>query len=245
VGTKLNFNGQLLRIDRKSFGISVLSTLLGPIVGVDWIPQTGEYVVVSERTLTYTKSLSWVTPSGKVRYSAHAAAANCVTVNQKTGQVFVANTRGSVWEYTYSGSYKKIVNYGGSYSFTGIDCWEDQNVSVTTHTSRITVHIQLAFNRSPSASCFLALSFAPNPGLQFSPNHWLNLNPDPLFFLTMAGKLPYFTNGFAGRLSSVGNGVAYFVMPIFGVRVYVSAVAVNSAFPDGLDVGNVEVVDMW
>jgi len=235
--------GRLVRINRQTKSVYTLSSTIGAVYGVDWIPQTGEFVVACMRgTRQY---VSWVTSSGSLRYSFLLSYVNCVTVNQKTGQVFAATSQGRVNEYTYGGKYIRYRSYGTSYLFTGIDVWGDQNVSVSASTSRKTVQVYLKFARSPGMPYVVALSFAPRPGLPLTTNTWLNLNPDALFFLTLGGKLPYFTHRFAGKLSSSGYSGAYFVMPYSGARVYVSAAAINPAFPAGIDIGNVEVVNNW
>ena len=235
-------SGRLVRFSSRRKSIASLSSAIGSVYGVDWIPQTGEYVVACLRgTRQY---LSWVTATGSTRSSYPLTNVNCVTVNQKTGQVFAATTKGMVYEFTYSGSYVRRVSYGSNYLFSGIDVWEDQNVSTLVSVTQKQVQVALKFVQSPGRPFIVAISFASYPGLMLTANHWLNLNLDPLFFLTVGGGLPYFTSNFSGTLDGTGRAFAYFMMPVFGTPVYVCAAVVNPAFPIGLDISNVEVVDV-
>jgi len=238
--------GQLLRIDRTSKSIATLSTSIGSVYGVDWIPQTGEYVVACTRAVR--SYVSWVRSDGSIRTSSTSASnPDCVKADQRTGRVFVGGSSGDtgiVYEFTYSGTYVRGRSYGNG-RISSIDVWQHQNVSVATWNTPQRVLARLKFPRSPNRPYYVALSFACRPGFQFSTNNWANLTLDTLFLVTFGGNLPYFTSAFSGKLNNVGYANAGFVMPYSGSRVYVSAVAVNPVFVDNLDIGNVEVVDTW
>jgi hypothetical protein len=243
VGTiKDGSNGYLLRINRSTKSISTLRNL-GPVYGVDWIPQTGEFVAA--RAVGSTQYLTWVSSTGSIRRSIKLPAPNCVTVCQKTGRVFTATSRGRVYGYTYAGASLGYRYYGVNRTFTGIDCYQDENVTTTTYTTSKTVRVHLRFWDSPGRQYFVALSLSPRNGIRLSTDNWINVRPDTLFFMTVGGGLHYFTSRFVGTLSSSGYGYAYFVMPYTGTPIYVTAVAVNPTKPDGLDVGNTAVVDSW
>ena len=128
--------------------------------------------------------------------------------------------------------------------FTGIDVWDDQNVSTIAsgeHGSKATVVIR--FSSSRNKPYLVALSLSQRPGIAFSSSNVLNMNLDNLFLLTAGGNLPYWTYRFAGTTSSTsGLAYAYFTIPWHlspGTCLYVGAAAINAAAPDNLDVSNV------
>lgn len=236
--------GYLLRVNRLTKAVSVFSTLTGAgIYGVDWVPQTGEYVAARVSGSRYY--MTWVTSSGSMRLNYGSANSfNCVTVDQKNARVFGGCANGLIYEWTHTGSYRRSIATGMG-NISGIDIWQDQNVTVQTLTNRL-ARVQLKFWDSPGRSYYVGLATHSVPGINLGAPGWVNLKPDPLLFLTVGGGAVNFTYRFTGVLSSSGYATSiYFVLPYTPVRVYVSAVAVNPSKPGGLDVGNVEVVDAW
>ena len=68
----------------------------------------------------------------------------------------------------------------------------------------------------------------------------INLAPDALFARSLGG-VPGMTTGFSGTLDATGRARGTITLPAGfrpGVRLFVSAVAVNSALLGGLDSGN-------
>ncbi|MBN2490489.1 MAG: hypothetical protein JXQ29_06540 [Planctomycetes bacterium] len=232
----------LLRVHRQTGGALVLCTLPSGVCGVDWVPQTGEYVVARGNRISFLRS------DGTERYYLAASRTfNCVTADHKTGDVFAGTIDGHVYWWTYSGSYVgwNLVRSGANIS--GIDVWDDQNVSMALYGSGSTTYARatLRFNDSPGRTYYAAVALSPTSGVNLGAAGWVNLRPDGLFYLTAAGGCPYFTQGFSGVLDSSGTAYARFKMPYNVTRVYVSAVAVNVAKPGNMDVGNVEVVSNW
>ncbi|MBN2490415.1 MAG: hypothetical protein JXQ29_06160, partial [Planctomycetes bacterium] len=242
VGTFGSSSPRLFRVDRQTGSVYVLATLNSGAYGVDWIPQTGEYVVAMNGRVSFLRS------DGTERaFYVTSKLFNCVTADHKTGRVFAGTNAGYVYYWTYSGTYQgnQLVRSGANIS--GIDVWDDQNVSMMLYGSGSTTYARatLKFSDSPSRSYYVALSLAPFSGINLGAPGWVNLQPDGLFFLTAAGGCPYFTSTFSGVLSSSGLAYARFVLPYGVSRVYLSAVAVNPAKPGSIDVGNVEVIQAW
>jgi len=241
-------NGSLIKVSRwTSLPVVIYrSTTPSGISGVAYMPQTGEYAVV--RSLGTIQELAIISPTGTVRATREIENANAVTVNHKTGRMYVATSTGSVVELSGSASVLASRNFG-SHGFTGIDIWGDQNVSLSTSGDRGSqARIYMCFPRSKNMPYAVALSQGQRPGIAFSPENVLNIQLDTVFFLTAAGRMPLWTSGFTGKTDKVtGNAYATFTVP-FSIStydtLYVGAVAVNAAFPDGLDVGNVECVQV-
>jgi len=84
------------------------------------------------------------------------------------------------------------------------------------------------------------MSLSLRPGIALGDGRVLNLAVDPLFVLSLGG-IPGLTTGFSGALDATGAAAGTIALPPGfppGVRVHVSAVAVNQALPAGLDMGN-------
>lgn len=235
--------GYLLRVDRATGAYMVLAKINGGIYGVDWIAQTGEYVVAYHGATTkgYT---AWYSSSGTLRYQVATPYVYCVNVDNPSGRVFVGTSQGTILEYSYAGSFRTSRSYGSGIAISGIDVWQDQAVTACTEANHV-VRLGLEFPRSPGKSYYVALSMSPHAGIRLGQGQWINIQPDALFFLTFLGQAPYFTYQFVGTLSASGSGVAIFKMPVLPARIYATAVAINPALPNNLDIGNVEVVDTW
>jgi len=250
VGTRTH--GRLLRVDwyEKKFTTLYSAPSASDVLGVDFMPQTGEYAVV--RTRNTIQELVIITAGGSVRASREIPDALAVTANHKTGRIFVA-TGQTIVELTGDAKIMTSRDYGVAgmnRRFTGIDVWGDRNVSLSSSgfpPGIVTAHLRFPLSRG--VNYVAALSFGQRPGIAFGPDNVLNLAMDSLFLYTAAGALPYFTTGFAGvTSSSSGGATARFAIPHgipVGTCMYVGAAAVNPAFPGGLDVGNVMCYKKW
>lgn len=218
----------------------------------------GEFAVLVASTSTpKLSSLVLARRNGTFAKSIRIENASRLTVNQKTGDVFVATHDGFIFQYQKNGDFVTFRTFT-TYDFTGIDIWFDQAVSVETdglwgHTCDVT----LAFPKSPNCTYYVALSMNIRPGITFPVgNETLNLSVDNLFMLTCwampNGGLPYFTWDFFGKLDGLGSPVSTNPGPKFQIpyppkgigdpTIFVSAVAVNASCPNGLDLGNTEVI---
>jgi len=243
-------NGGLLRVDRVTGDVTTIHSRPGVgISGVDFLPRTGDFAVI--RDGYPSKEIAVIDRTGTVLHSLTGLSLGCLTVNHRTGRIFAAGLK-TVHEFS---SDLNIVNtrtypIGGSLAqFYYLDIWDDRNVSVTASGEPATrAQVDLCFFQSRSQPYVVALSLSQRPGIAFGPDNVLNLAPDLLFLITAGGALPWWTEGFAGTLSSdQGTAIASFTIPIGlppGTCIHVGAVAVNPAFPDGLDVGNVACVQV-
>jgi len=229
---------------------------------VAYMPRTDEFAVVQQRLVISTlppyqwnlyHELLIITRKGSVRVTREIPGGSvvmAVTVNQKTGRIYLATVGGWIWELDSDANIVTSRSYGyTNLSFQGIQIWGDRNVSVTASGEPATkAQVNLCFDRSKNKPCIVALSLGQRPGIVFGSGNVLNLAPDSLFLLTAGGALPWWTEGFAGTLSGdLGTATASFTIPIGltpGTCFHVGAVAVNPALPDGLDVGNVECIQV-
>ena len=243
VGTS---SGLLLLVDRHTAAISTLATGLGAIYDVEFMDQTGEFAVVRETGLAVVRR------TGSVRYIRSIPYGNAVAVNHKSGRIFVATyLNHQIVELTSSLSIVRSYAYNtpSGLQFTGIDVWDDQNVSTISsgeHGSKATVTLHFPTSRGKPYA--VALSLGQRPGIAFGSGNVLNMTLDNLFLITAGGNLPYWTYNFAGTTSSSsGMAFAYFTVPWHmspGTCIYVGAAAVNPAAPGYLDVGNVVPIQL-
>jgi hypothetical protein len=101
-------------------------------------------------------------------------------------------------------------------------------------------NLSFAFPGSPGAQYVAALSLRLRPGFALPDGRIVHLAADPLFFLSLGG-IPGITTGFAGTLDPSGRASGAITLPAgfpVGVRIFVSAFAVNPARPSGLDTAN-------
>jgi len=243
VGTS---KGLLLRVDRKTAYISTIRSGLGAVYDVEFMDQTGEFAVIQNTGLSIIRS------TGSIRYSCRISYANAVTVNNRTGAIFVATyLNRQIVELTPSASIVRTRAYNtpSNLQFTGIDIWADRTVHAFTSGERgARVDVILRFPASPDKPYAVALSMKQRPGIAFGAKNVLNLTLDPVFLLTAAGGLPYWTTGFSGTTYS-GSGLAFagFTIPWglpAGSCIYVGAAAINSSAPNNLDVGNVVAIQV-
>jgi hypothetical protein len=103
--------------------------------------------------------------------------------------------------------------------------------------------IRFAFPSSPGAAYLAVMSTGLRPGLPLPDSSGRVINLDftsPLFGLSLGG-IPGITTGFTGTLSPSGTASGTIAIPPgfpSGLRLFVSAVAVNGAFPSGLETAN-------
>jgi hypothetical protein len=243
VGTS---NGLLLKVDRVTAAISTMASGLGAIYDAEFMDQTGEFAVIREAGLAIVRR------SGSVHYSRSISYANAVAVDHKSGRIYVATyLNHQILELTSTATIvrNRIYSTPVDLQFTGIDVWDDQNVSTIAHGDRGSkVTIVLRFETSRGRPYAVALSLAQRPGIAFSAGNVLNMRLDTLFLLTAGGALPYWTSGFAGTINtSNGLGYAYFTIPWNlspGSCLYAGAAAVNPSAPNNLDVGNVMAIQV-
>ena len=251
--------GDICRIDRvtgKELGRFHSGNSVSSILGLADMPRYNQVVAVRSRIVTppypgkTIQELVLMSSYGSITDTLEIKDASAVAVNHKTGSIFVATSSGSVVEVRDRFEKLEVVESltYGTHGFTGIDIWGDQNVSPNTSGERgaqVTVYVR--FFRSQKMPYVVALSLGQSRGIRFNCGNILNLDPDPVFYLTAGGALPYFTSGFAGTTSVSGLAHAYFTIPWsipVGTCMYVGAVAVNPAFRDGLDVGNSECIQV-
>jgi len=239
-------DSRIFRVDRVTGEVNTFTQIpgSGTLFDIASVPSTGEFVVVR---YNLTAGILFVNRAGGVRKTIGISHnVGSVTVDQVRDRIFVGTSSGVIAEFTSAGDFVWSWNFPG-YNWQGIDVYDDQAVSVGTSGQQVTrALVQLRFNRSPNRSYCAALSLGNAPAIRFGPTQLLNLRLDPMFLLTACGAQPFWTTGFAGLTNSTGVAGATFVVPLLaaGTRIFVSAVAVNPSFPNGLDVANTEVIEI-
>jgi len=83
----------------------------------------------------------------------------------------------------------------------------------------------------------MALAFGGAPGIRLPGKRLLELNPDPLFFLSVTTALPMFGN-FTGTLDSSGKASAWVDIPrdpaLYGLQFAAAFLTFNPSSPGGI-----------
>ncbi len=234
----------LYESDRSGLTTTLASLTAGVPTGICYLPDRDYYAVTYQSTTT---PLQFLTPAGAVAgsFSLNGQAGTSCTYDMVTRQLYVGSASGVLYRLSNAGV---IMNSLQSHApaITGLDVYDDQNISVnTTGAAPTTAPVTVHFPRSISSSYCLALSFGIRPAVGIPAAGFLNLQPDPLFFLSACGALPVLTTNFASTVGTNGYAGASFrilgSMPS-GTRFYVAGAAVNPSLPGGLDIGNTELV---
>jgi len=234
--------GQLLRVNRLTSAISTIAVGLGSVSGVDFEPQTGTFVVS-----TFTGPVvRRVTPAGVISpVSATPAGANAVKVDDETGNLLVGGGI-TLTNMTPAGvvltSHALVGPAGLSISATEIA--GSRKVSGSGPALPGSAYsYNFSFPASPGAGYVAAASTGLRPGIPLGDGTGRVINLDvtsPLLPLSIGG-IPGLTTGFSGVLSTTGGATGTLLIPLGfppGIRVFVSAVALNGSMPTGLDTAN-------
>ena len=237
------------RIERRTGRVTTISASLGTncLTGVAYHPQTDCFAVTR---LYNSYGLLMVNRNGTVMKHTAIQNANAVTVDEKTGHVYVATTDGVVLCTDMWGNERWRKGFGTHRCFSGIDIWGDQTVSPVASGERGTEQrMGLRFNSSKNKQYVCVLSLGYRPAIKVAGPRYFNLVPDFLFSITGGRDIPGLTRGFLGFTnSSTGTALARFTIPKstpIGLKIYFAAVALNPAFPQSIDLANTVVVKVW
>lgn len=232
-------DGRIAEVNRETGYKKTVSTGLGSVTGVAYIPMLGYYAVASQTGLKIVRR------DGTVATSHFYPDLGGVAVDPRSSWIFaIERTTGKLHTVLPSGT-PLAPRFVAKRTYRGLAIWGTREVALkTSGVAGTTATIDLDFRRSRRANYCVALSFANRPGILIG-NVWnrINLAADPLFFLTVCG-LPGATTGFAGKTNISGGAKATFEIPALpvGTRLYVGAAAVNASLTGGLDFMNTEVV---
>ncbi len=233
-------DGRIAEVNRQTGYKKTITTGLGAVAGVAYVPISGRYVVATPSGIKFVKRDGTV--SGTLFYPDLGG----IAVDPRSSWIYaIERTTGLLHTVLPSGT--PLAPKGvAKRNYRGIAIWGTRQVALkTSGVAGTTAEISLDFRRSQRANYCVALSFANRPGIVIG-NVWnrINLAADPLFFLTVCGGLPGATTGFAGKTSIGGLAKASFEIPALpvGTRLYVGAAAVNGSLTGGLDFMNSEVV---
>lgn len=214
----------------------------GGLSGICYMPDQDRFAIsdLSNNAVHFT------TPTGTVLFSTTTpASCQAVTYHEKYRSLYAVTTQGHVMRLSTAGTIVQSWQYTGA-NFSGVDVTDDRNISVLTKGNRGTqVTVRASFPQSPSQPSCLGLSLALRPGLGFASGRYQHIQPDTLFFLTVCGALPFWTQGFASTTGGGGTVSASFTLPFGlsnGMMIYCAGSAVNPTFPESLDFGTVEGV---
>lgn len=231
----VSYNGQTL---------TRLTTIQSGATGVCYMPAADQYAVTYLSTAAPVRIYS---SSGLLRRSIYLPTnvrGNCCAYDQRTGSLYVGTVEGVLYELTSAGNFvrRRSTTRG---SINGIDIYGDQRISVRVFgTNPVDMNVILFFRGMSGQPYCLALSLGMAPGISL-PGGRINLQPDPLFFLTACGQLPFFTTGFTGTIRPTGSANGFFTIPVhvpFGTPVHVSGVVIDPASPGGIAIGNTETI---
>jgi hypothetical protein len=234
------YSSALLYVTREERTVSTLATGLGVMQAVDFEPRTGATLVAGY------PALYRVRPDGNVTtVSTFPTFQSALRVDPLTGEILVGGidrNAFTVARLAPSGQVLQSAAYPALLTGSlGIETYGSRKVSSRgAFNGGGTVNVSFSFPQSPGAPYVAALSFALRPGLPIGGGRVLNLRADELLSISLGG-LPGFTTGFAGTLDAAGGATGTITLPggfPTGIRFFVSAVALNPAFPSGLDGAN-------
>jgi len=233
--------GSLLRYPRIAPGAGVaIAAGLGNVTAVAHHPQTGNFVVASRGP----GLVRMVTPAGVVMWTAPfpgASGARDVKVSPEIGQILACGGQ-DFRIYSAAGAPLLALAWGG-HDFKCVEEYQTRKVAGRGNSAAGGNYFaNFNFPRSPGQVYRGLMSFSMRPGLPAGGGRTLNLANDALFAAVNAGALD--GSVLAGRLGILdgnGHGVMRITLPAAmpaGLRLYVSAVAINPAMPGGIDLGN-------
>ncbi len=239
----------VVRYDPRTNTLSTLTTLPSSGSGpsnICYLPDTNAFAVSQLNT---TGGIVLLSTAGTVtRTIATPGSVNAITYDQIRQTIYAGTTTGHLIRYSNNGTALQTRQFTGL-NISGLEIFGDRNVSVSTTGTRgalcgITGH----WDSSPSQQACFALSTGLRPGIFLSGSGRNQpILPDTLFFRTVCGGLPFFTQGFAGSTNSNGTASAAFTVPFgvpLGMMFYVAGTAVNPAAPESLDLGTVDAVQV-
>jgi hypothetical protein len=254
-------NGLLLRANRTTLAITTIAAfpnpaaLTGRLSSVDHCQQDGNFYV----TRFDAGEVLQVTPGGVVTTVHNAATApgaigfwgaNGVKCDDETGNLLVAGLANNaalparVGVMTRTGTIvtQYIIANPAGFNPTSAEIYGSRKVSGLGNFAAGSVYtVNFSFPASSGFSYVAAMSLGLRPAVITLPDgRSVNLAFDPLLILSLGG-IPGITTGFSGILDANGNATGTVTLPPgfpAGVRVYISAVAVNPSFPSGLDTAN-------
>jgi hypothetical protein len=230
-------NFDLLRVARGSGIVTTLAPLLAR--GIDFEPRTGSLVCNPAGSGIRRVSRTGVVTTVIAGFPSQGQG---IVVDDVTGELVVVSST-QIGRLTAGGSL--VTSFAAptpGYAMNGVELYGSRKVSGSGPATGGSVYrIDLAFPRSPGSSYVAALSTALRPGTPLADGRVINLDStSPLFTISLGG-LPGITTGFAGALDASGRAVATVLvlpgLPV-GTRFFVSAIAVNPAFPLGLETAN-------
>jgi len=234
------FNSALLYVTREERTVHTLATGLGLMQAVDFEPRTGASLVAGY------PALYRVRPDGNVTtVSTFPTYQSALRVDPLTGEILVGGIDRNVFtmaRLSPSGQVLQSAQYPALLTGSlGVETYGSRKLSSRgVFNNGGTVTLSFSFPQSPGAPYVAALSFALRPGIPIGGGRVLNLRPDELFQISFGG-LAGFTTGFSGGLDGIGGATGTITLPAgfpTGIRFFVSAVALNPAFPVGLDGAN-------
>jgi hypothetical protein len=239
-------NGALLRLSRATGALTTIASGLGRVSAVDHCAQDGTFYLSRHDSGEVLN----VSPGGSVTtvhvgWPAGVRSASCLKVVDETGELLVgglvSSLPGRVALLSRTGLVLAFQDLPLYLHPTGVELYGSRKVSgLGTFAAGRPYTVSFSFPRSAGRPYVAALSTGLRPGLALPDGRTINLAPDALLARSLGG-LPGITTGFAGILDAGGRAAGTITPPAgfpAGVRLFVSAVALNPAFPGGLDTAN-------
>jgi len=230
--------GGLFRMHRTTQAITSITGFSGSVAAIDFEPRTGQYIVVSQGSPSVTRRVSRTGVGTMLTTTPYFA--NAVKVDDETGNLLIAGGN-AIAHVTPAGGV--ITSLGGlPFNATGVETHGSRKVTgFGPATAGSSYTVLFAFPRSANQVYYAAMSTGLRPGVALPDGRTINLDiTSPLFPISIGG-LPGITLGFSGFLNSGGQATGTIAIPPSfpaGIRIFVSALALNPFLPLGLDTAN-------
>jgi hypothetical protein len=238
-----NTAGSLLRVNRATLAITTIVASGISDQPIDFDPISGNFMAYQ------MPGIVRVTPGGtRTTVTTGASGSQGFRIDDTTGDFLNSSSSfGGVALWTSAGALvrtRPISN--GPVNITGVEIHGSRKVSGSgAATPGSTYTIRFSFPASPNAVYRGLMSFGERPGIPLNDGTRRVVSLDftsPLFGLTLtSGGIPGITTGFLGNLDGSGQATGTIAIPSIlppGVRMFVSAFAVNGAMPFGIETAN-------
>lgn len=234
--------GGLASVDRATGAVTTLAASAGPlgrVSAVDYAASTDQYVVSSFGP----SAIHILDANGRLTSFGVSGIDHAVKVDDVTGIIHAAGFQGMA-QYDFLGNRIRTVG-PTTHRWTSLEIYGSSNVSgagVARPGSTYACFFSFPVS-GPGASYVAVLSLSGTaPGIPVAGGRTISIIPDSIaIFMAQNGDIPGVTQGFTGTLGPNGLAIGSVRVPNGtppGVRVFVTAVALNPAMPAGVETGN-------
>lgn len=222
--------GGLIRIDRARRTATTITRSFPGVTGCDHDQWTGRFLA----TTRVSPQLRVVNRDGSIHTTkTFAHDLEGVRIDDVTGHVHVV---GGGQIYHLDETLTLVRTYGSFGFLSGIDLWGSRFLTGSGTAAHGSAYwVDGAFPNQPNRYYVAALGGSGlRPGWRRSNGQRINIQLDALFFATLAGNLPFFTERFDGTTDASGRFNARFTLPNLtaAYRLTFSASVLDPSHPD-------------